>query len=367
MPRFEDALSTIRSGKYDEGIILLTELIQDKATRIEALGHRAWLFRSLGRLNEALCDYDTLVAENPCDLYGATIRAETLLLLGKKKEAITAAAEVLRLEPTNDYVFKVFSKCRQSLGLSCSFELEGSKHNYLTTGLNNEEMRYPIPRFPYLKMLLDRWHFPSRYSYYEYYLKSNVKNKRVIDIGAMWLVNGRFSFFAEECGAKEVIALDIMSPTSIYLQELDRRRSKVQFIQGDIMDENVASLGKFDVVFCCGVIYHLPDPCLGIHRIKSLTKENALIGSAIIKEGIFRNRAVYYPYLDTLSRKWWNFGSKDRKIALNAPYSPLHSYANWFWGMSPSCIASLLYTNGFDIKNIHYRPHFAFFECSVSE
>jgi SAM-dependent methyltransferase len=182
----------------------------------------------------------------------------------------------------------------------------------------------------------------------------------------MWLVDGRFSFFAEECGAAEVVAFDIIPPSARFLAEAARRQSAVRPVQGDLMDAAaMARLGPFDVVFCSGVLYHLPDPALALQRLRSLCRGQAMIGTAVIREGLTRNRAVYYHYQDALSRRWWNFRSKEQKLALDTPYAPGLDYANWFWGMSPSCVAALLQTRGFVVEHIHYRLHFAYFECTV--
>ena len=358
----QHALTTIRQGQYERGIAILTELVERETSRIEALGHRAWLYRSLGRLGKALEDYDRLIAENPNDLDGAAIRAETLLLLERPQEAMECVVGILQKKPSHDLAFQVLIRCRRTLGLPTY----ANTPIPLIAGMKVAGTHLHVPRGSFTRIIRDRLRFPSRYDYYEEYLRSHVGGKRVIDIGAMWLVDGRFSFFAEDCGAKEVVAFDIIEPSLTFREEMERKKSQVQFVQGDLMeDDSLCRLGKFDVVFCSGVIYHLPDPIIGLQRIRSICTGCALIGTAVIGEGFLRNRAVYYPCMDSLTRKWWNYGSKEKKIALDSPYDPSLGYANWFWGMSPSCVASMLYSVGFSILDVHYRRHFAFFECSV--
>lgn len=367
----ERALSAIRAGNNEEGLAILTELARRPESRREALGHRAWLYRSTQRFDEAIQDLDALLRENPSDLYAAAIRAETLLLSNKLNEAVIAAARVLEAEPTHATAFRVLMRCGTVLGMRTQSE-DGESHdateNYFLNGKTDlDECRAAIgkliPRFLTPRIAMDYFRFRSRYAYYEHYLRTHAKNKRVIDIGAMWLVDGRFSFFAEDCGASEVIAFDVMDPSVNFLAEVARRNSRVKYIQGDLMEEGIERLGKFDVVFCCGVLYHVPDPAMAVQRLKSLSRERALIGTAVIGEGLMRNRAVYYPYMGPLSRAYWNFRSDQTKLALDTAYNPALGYGNWFWGMSPSCFASLLFTHGFRLENIHYRPHYAFFEC----
>ena len=90
-----------------------------------------------------------------------------------------------------------------------------------------------------------------------------------------------------------------------------------------------------------------------------------MIGTAVIGEGWGRNRAVYYPGLGPFGRWWWNVRSKQTKLALDTPYRPAEGYANWFWGMSPSCVCAMARTVGFRVDAIHYRWHFAYFECTA--
>ena len=65
-----------------------------------------------------------------------------------------------------------------------------------------------------------------------------------------------------------------------------------------------------------------------------------------------KNVAVFYPYLSESQRKIWIRGSGTQR-AITGPYEPEEGYANWFWGMTPSCIESLLNVAGFEVKE-HY-------------
>lgn len=361
----EHALAIIHAGRFEEGLAALAGLTRDPAARLEALGHRAWLYRSLGRLTESLSDYDALTRENPADLHGAAMRADTLRAAGRPREALQAAAAILALDPAQTDAAQVLLDCRQALGLDPV--RTAAAYRFPAGGLAPRAAAPPVSRFPLLRLLRGKLRFPSRYDYYEHYLKTHAAGKRLIDIGAMWLVNGRFSFFAEQCGAAEVVAYDATPATDAFRQEHQKRDSKVKFIQGDLMDADaLARLGSFDVVFCCGVLYHLADPLLGLQRIRDLTARQALIGTATIGEGFSRNRAVYYPYLDPLSRWYWNYRTRENKVALDCPYDPAADYVNWTWGLAPSCVAALAQTVGFRVVDIHYRWKFSYFECEVS-
>lgn len=52
-----------------------------------------------------------------------------------------------------------------------------------------------------------------------------------------------------------------------FLQRFLDPDNRVQFIQGNVERYNLASLGAFDVVWCSGLLYHLPQPWLLIKQM----------------------------------------------------------------------------------------------------
>jgi tRNA (mo5U34)-methyltransferase len=135
--------------------------------------------------------------------------------------------------------------------------------------------------------------------------------KTVIDIGA-W--DGYYSYLAERQGASRVVALDhyawgvdfiargaywqqcfedgtlpdhSLDLTEFWRPELPGRRgfnfaheaiqSKVEPVVMDIATADLSELGQFDVVLCLGVLYHMKEPLSLLERVRSLTKEVALI------------------------------------------------------------------------------------------
>ncbi|NVJ64835.1 MAG: DUF1698 domain-containing protein [Flavobacteriaceae bacterium] len=103
-------------------------------------------------------------------------------------------------------------------------------------------------------------------------LPKNMTGKRVLDIGA-W--DGFFSFECERRGA-EVVALDHVQSTDtgfhIAAQALD---SKVTWTVANIYHLSPEELGRFDIVLCLGVIYHLRHVLLGLDRVRSIMAEGA--------------------------------------------------------------------------------------------
>lgn len=104
--------------------------------------------------------------------------------------------------------------------------------------------------------------------------------KRVLDVGAN---DGWFSFRAERCGASEVWAVDLESwgnlPTGKagfnYVHKM--LGSKVKSAVFDVQERSILSLGKFDCVFCLGLLYHLRHPLSAIENIHGLSASGALV------------------------------------------------------------------------------------------
>ena len=100
-------------------------------------------------------------------------------------------------------------------------------------------------------------------------------------------------------------------------------------------------------------------------RLRSICNETLILTTTSIPEmpGI-KNMAVFYPYLPEQQRKIWNRGVGEQK-AITGPYEPNEGYANWFWGMSPSCIESLLQIAGFKVLERHIFKFDSTFVCKA--
>ncbi|MEY2431290.1 MAG: tRNA (mo5U34)-methyltransferase [Acidimicrobiaceae bacterium] len=145
----------------------------------------------------------------------------------------------------------------------------------------------------------------------------DLTGKSVLDIGA-W--DGYFSFAAEQRGASRVVALDhyvwsidfearfrveaecrargvaprpweespeVWRPDSLPGRagfDLAHRAldSKVEPVVADLMTVDLDELGTFDIVLFLGVLYHLRDPLEALTRVAALTRELAVIETALI-------------------------------------------------------------------------------------
>jgi hypothetical protein len=169
-----------------------------------------------------------------------------------------------------------------------------------------------------------------------------------IDVGCMWNVDGAYAFWALENGASEVTGLDVRDPTEACNAENLRRGSRVRFVTGDINDPTLAErLGAFDVVFCSGVLYHMPDPHQTLVRLRDICTRFLILGSAVIPELSVPQGAVFYPYIPERHRRRLAYRTPTTKVGLDTPYRPEWDYSNYYWGLTVSCIEAMVRVVGF--------------------
>lgn len=190
-----------------------------------------------------------------------------------------------------------------------------------------------------------------------------------VDIGCMWGVNGEYAFIAEEAGATVVKGVDVFGPTPEFEAKKKERNSSVEFILGDGGHPDIiAKVGVMDIVFCAGVLYHHPSPFDLLFALRRMCGKTLILRSSTIPEveGL-PNAAVYFPMLNTKERQLWNLKSLglSKQVGITDGFEPNQGYGNWFWGMSPSCVASLLETAGFKIEWRFNEPFAQTFICSV--
>lgn len=174
-----------------------------------------------------------------------------------------------------------------------------------------------------------------------------------VDIGCMWGVNGDFAFLAEEAGATRVVGVDVFGPTPEFEEKRTSRQSRVEFVLGDASrPETLARIGEMDVVFCAGVLYHHPSPFDLLVAMRRICRRTLILRTSTIPEveGL-PNAAVYFPMLDARGRELWNLRRLGvlHQAGITEAFESKDGYGNWFWGLSPSCLESLLATAGFRV------------------
>jgi hypothetical protein len=171
------------------------------------------------------------------------------------------------------------------------------------------------------------------------------------DIGAMWNVHGAIAFAAEAAGATKVTALDVMPASPQF--EARRRDSIVRFVQGDLHDEQVmTAVGRHDVVWCSGVLYHAPHPVLTLERLRAITGRTLLLATEILPlPGRF---AAFAP------ARWMHPGRP-------MPFDAGKGYAPWWWLPTAGAVRAMLEATGFAVVEEHGGRFQRTFVCRSAE
>jgi SAM-dependent methyltransferase len=174
----------------------------------------------------------------------------------------------------------------------------------------------------------------------------------------MWNVHGHIAFVAEEAGATAVTGIDVMAPTPEFETERARRSSAVRFVRGDVHDPaTVEAAGRHDVVWCNGVLYHVPDPMLTLRRLRELTGETLLLGTEVLPEvpGL-PGACVLYPALDGAGRADYAAARSGPRVGITSPFDPDAFFDNWWWGITPSALRGMLAVAGLELLELSDGP-----------
>lgn len=163
-------------------------------------------------------------------------------------------------------------------------------------------------------------------------LPERLDGKSFLDIGTF---DGLHSFEAEKRGAEHILATDIWcGQTGRDGFDLVRKylNSNVEDKIIDVYDISPETVGRFDVVLCAGLVYHLRDPYLAIKNAVSVAKELVVIESAITKN---------IPFVPGMQLKW------------TRPSAPTEIR----WEPNLQCLEQMLiYAGCIDIKSHSYTP-----------
>lgn len=129
-----------------------------------------------------------------------------------------------------------------------------------------------------------------------YGIPDDLTGLRVLDVGA-W--DGFWTFEALKRGAREVVAIDDFSDYLGGLRPEDRQawttfdfcrdalgfdERTCQRTEMSVYEVSEAALGRFDVVFCFGTLYHLRHPLLALDRLASVCEREIFVESAILDD-----------------------------------------------------------------------------------
>jgi hypothetical protein len=216
-----------------------------------------------------------------------------------------------------------------------------------------------------------RGHEVGSYGRLPDYVRAHAPGRSFVDVGCMWGVNGEYAFLAEECGATLVKAVDVFGPTPEFEEKLRARNSAVEFILGDASHpDTLARVGVVDVVFCAGVLYHHPSPFDLLVALRRMCAKTLILRTSTIPEvdGL-PNAAVFFPMLKSSDRRLWDLRGLGvgHQAGISEGFEPESGYGNWFWGLTPSCLSSLLETAGFRVEHRAAEPFAQTYVCTPVE
>jgi FkbM family methyltransferase len=108
-------------------------------------------------------------------------------------------------------------------------------------------------------------------------LKPALKLSNAVDAGCGV---GFFSQTLAECGLN-ACGFDGRGEN---VAEARRRFPRIPFEQGDIEERVILQLGRFDLVLCFGLLYHLENPLLAIRNLRGITEKCLLLESMCLPE-----------------------------------------------------------------------------------
>jgi tRNA (mo5U34)-methyltransferase len=180
-----------------------------------------------------------------------------------------------------------------------------------------------------------------------YHIPADLTGKRVLDVGA-W--DGYWTFEALKRGAKQAVAIDDFSDFLGRLKQSDRRawdtfdlcreafgycEDRCQRHEMTVYDISEERLGRFDVVFFFGTIYHLRHPLLALDKLSAVCDSEIFVESAVLDD--------YSPYRGGPGKGY----SGGQMVMEFYPGSEYGSNATNWWAPTVHCLAHMLLAAGF--------------------
>lgn len=181
---------------------------------------------------------------------------------------------------------------------------------------------------------------PAVFADQEQLIHRYAPGRSFLDVACLWRMHGGCAFVAEEAGAASVVASDVAPASPEFEAEHARRDSGVTFVQANLHSlEDVEALGKHDVVWCSGFLYHTQLPWKAMGHLIHLAGSYLIVGSKVIPDvpGL-PGAAVCYAGLPDEQRSAY---APISSAVASGEYERERGTANWFWGLSPEAIKAM--------------------------
>jgi glycosyltransferase involved in cell wall biosynthesis/SAM-dependent methyltransferase len=181
-----------------------------------------------------------------------------------------------------------------------------------------------------------------------YGVPEDLAGKRVLDVGA-W--DGFWTFEALKRGAREVVAIDDFSDYLGRLEERDRHawetfdlcrealgfdETRCQRQEMSVYDVSEEKLGRFDVIFFFGTLYHLRYPLLALDKLSALCDGEIYIESAILDD--------FSPYQGGIGHGY----PGQQRVMEFYPNDEYAGNSSNYWVPTLYCLGQLVKSAGFD-------------------
>jgi tRNA (mo5U34)-methyltransferase len=169
------------------------------------------------------------------------------------------------------------------------------------------------------------WSDPAREKLPYFGLPEDMSGLRVLDVAC---AEGFFSFEAERRGAAEVVSVDF-DPECIKRFGIcsDALGSSIRPQVMSVYDLDPQELGTFDLVMFFGLLYHLPNPLLGVEKVAAMTSGTLLVQSRTLE---------IESLADVPLAQFWPDG-----IISGPPGNPVRD-PTVYWDPNAACIAAML-------------------------
>lgn len=208
-------------------------------------------------------------------------------------------------------------------------------------------------------------------------IRAEAPGRRFADIGGLWGIVNEKVTVAALAGAAETSMVDLASPKSKLWGEFRahceaKGVSGVKEASGNIEDPAfAASLGRFDVTYCSGVIYHAPNPYRMIDCLRGVTGRTLILGSMTVPERIENEagaidfgggRMLSIPAMSAQEREilTHHFAALGLEIHnINRPGtfpwilpSGQFNFEPWWWLWTPETLGRMAEVCGFKVREV---------------
>lgn len=197
-------------------------------------------------------------------------------------------------------------------------------------------------------------------------LKSQPLDSSYVDIGALWNTHGETISIAYNAGLRDLSVIDLNFPYWIKkfyerLQSLGIPHDSIPVITQDFL----SYIGRsFDITYCSGVIYHIPNPKDLIRQLYKHTNKKVILTSITVPSSIINNQDCINLAVtanEDLSvqqaRLHLHQGLSNNVTFLGIDtkedFSDKSKYELWWWILTPEILIKWITELGFIVESVY--------------